>query len=203
MICVVDYGVGNLFSLKSSFSYIGAKIVVSSRKEDIVSADKIVLPGVGAFEDAKTNLQKLGLEEVLKEQAKKEKKPFLGICLGMQLLFDRSFENGNWTGLGLISGDIVPFKDILPSEYKIPHIGWNPLKIQNNCELLKNIESGDCVYFVHSYYAKCESKFICASAEYFVEVPGVVQNANILGCQFHPEKSSSVGLEMLKNFVNI
>ena len=200
MIAIVDYGVGNLFSLVSSFSAIGEDAVATSDKEIIRKADKIVLPGVGAFEDASKKLFESGLAELVIEQAKSGK-PLLGICLGMQLLFEKSFEYGEHKGLGLIKGQIKPIEGVIPKGYKIPHIGWNALKfVKKDSKLFKNINDGDYVYFVHSYYATdCEGS-VNATAEYGAMLTASVESGNVYGCQFHPEKSGTVGLNILKAF---
>lgn len=200
MIAIVDYGVGNLFSLKSSFDQIGAKTFVTGNAEEIKNADKIILPGVGAFGDAAKKLRESGLFDVLISEAKSGKK-ILGICLGMQLLFEKSFEYGEHEGLGLIKGEIRPISEVIPKDYKIPHIGWNALnftKAQN--ELFKYIKDGDFVYFVHSFYgANCEDSLI-ASSSYGAPLTAAVAKDNVYGCQFHPEKSGEVGLNILKAF---
>jgi glutamine amidotransferase len=199
MIAIIDYGVGNLFSLSSSFRKIGADIVVTSDPEVIASADKLVLPGVGAFADAIEKLRSTGLDVLLKKLAG-EGKPILGICLGMQMLFEKSYEYGEHTGLGLLKGEVIPMEGKIPSELKIPHIGWNALHFQGKNPLLRYIKQGDCVYFVHSYYASgCEDSLI-ASAEYGRELTAAVAQGNVMGCQFHPEKSGEVGLKILKAF---
>ena len=200
MIAIVDYGVGNLFSLVSSFKAIGVTAVATSDKEVIANADKIILPGVGAFGDASDKLFASGLADVVVEQAKKGK-PLLGICLGMQLLFDKSFEYGEHKGLGLIKGEIRPILDVIPSEYKIPHIGWNALEFNGQkSPIFKYLEQGDFVYFVHSYYATNCEKSVIATAEYGANLTAAVQNEKVFGCQFHPEKSGEVGLKILKAF---
>lgn len=202
MVAIVDYGVGNLFSLKSSLAAIGAEVVVTAEKEILENADKIILPGVGAFEDAAKKLRDTGLDKVLVELANNGK-PLLGICLGMQLLFEKSYEYGEHKGLGLIKGAVKPIKDVIGEDLKIPHIGWNPLIFKKNSVLFSNINNGDCVYFVHSYYATdCEDAVI-ANSEYGAELTAAVQNKNVFGCQFHPEKSGNVGLNILKSFVNL
>ena len=202
MVVIVDYGVGNLFSLVSSFSAIGVDAVASGDAEVIRKADKIILPGVGAFGDASKKLFESGLADVIVEQVKLGK-PLLGICLDMQLLFDRSFEYGEHKGLGLIKGEIRPIKDVIPEDYKIPHIGWNALKFHKESPLFKFIKDGDCVYFVHSFYgADCEESVI-ASAEYGANLTASVQNGNVFGCQFHPEKSGNVGLNILRAFCQL
>ncbi len=200
MIAIVDYGVGNLFSLVSSFKAIGVKAVLTSDKKVIENADKIILPGVGAFGDASDKLFSSGLAEVVIEQAKKGK-PLLGICLGMQLLFEKSFEYGEHKGLGLIKGEIRPIADVIPKEYKIPHIGWNALKFSlPKNQLFKYLKEGDHVYFVHSFYgANCKDSII-ATTEYGKELTASVAKGNIYGCQFHPEKSGAVGLNILRAF---
>lgn len=199
MIAVVDYGVGNLFSLKSSFGFIGADVTVTGDAETIRKADKIVLPGVGAFGDAAKKLRDCGLDRVLCEEAEAGK-PLLGICLGMQLLFDKSYEYGEHEGLGLIKGRVVPMEGVIPAELKIPHIGWNALKIKGESPLFRHIHEGDCVYFVHSYYAADCDDAVIATAEYGRELTAAVASGNVFGCQFHPEKSGSVGLGILRAF---
>lgn len=205
MIAIIDYGVGNLFSLKSSLNCIGADVVVTGDAEVISSCDKIILPGVGAFEDAAAKLRESGLDEVVKNEVKKGKN-LLGICLGMQMLFDESYEYGVHKGLGLIKGKIKPLSEKLSSDYKIPHIGWNSLKFPENREkskLYKYINEGDFVYFVHSYYgAECE-EYVSATSEYGIDVTASVENANVYGTQFHPEKSGEVGLAILKAFCEL
>ena len=200
MIAIVDYGVGNLFSLKSSLKMIGADAIVTRNAEDLHTADKIILPGVGAFEDAAKKLRATGLDAVVIEQAKTGK-PLLGICLGMQMLFDRSFEYGEHKGLGLIAGDVVDMRPRIPANLKVPHIGWNALKLTKLVHpLFRYIKEGDCVYFVHSYYAaNCEEATI-ATAEYGADLTAAVASGNVMGCQFHPEKSGKVGLNILRAF---
>lgn len=202
MIAIVDYGVGNLFSLKSSFAAIGVEAVVTADPEVLQKADGIVLPGVGAFEDAADKLGKSGLGEVLKDLAQNGKK-LLGICLGMQLLFEKSYEYGEHNGLGLIKGAVKPIKDVISPDLKIPHIGWNGLIYKKDCPLFAHINEGDCVYFVHSYYAaECEEAVVAVS-EYGTELTAAVQHKNVFGCQFHPEKSGKVGLAILKAFTEL
>ncbi len=200
MIAIVDYGVGNLFSLKSSFQSIGYEAVVSQDPAVLCSAQKIILPGVGAFEDAAKKLFVAGLGDLVIEQAHAGK-PILGICLGMQLLFERSFEYGEHKGLGLIKGDIRPISDVIPRDLKIPHIGWNALHLaEPRAEIFKYLKEGDFVYFVHSFYgANCE-KSVIATAEYGAPLTAAVANGNVYGCQFHPEKSGEVGLSILRAF---
>ena len=203
MIAIVDYGVGNLFSLKSSFRAIGAEVVVTSDPEEIRRADRIILPGVGAFADAAEKLRNSGLDRVIIEETKNGK-PLLGICLGMQMLFEKSFEYGEHCGLGLIPGEVRPIKGVIEDGLKIPHIGWNPLHWNGEKDaLFKYINEGDCVYFVHSYYAACESSYVIATAEYSAELTAAVRNKNVWGAQFHPEKSGSVGLAILKAFCEV
>ena len=203
MIAIVDYGVGNLFSLKSSLSFIGADAIVTSDEEVLRSADKIIPPGVGAFGDAADKLRECGLDKVVKDEAAKGK-PIMGICLGMQLLLDKGFEYGEHEGLELIKGEIRPISDVIPTGLKIPHIGWNALHFgENKHPLFKYLNEGDCVYFVHSYYgAKCEESVI-ARAEYGARLTAAVAKDNVMGCQFHPEKSGEVGLNILRAFCEL
>lgn len=199
MIAIIDYGVGNLFSLSSSFKAIGAETVITGDVKVIESAERLILPGVGAFGDAAQKLRESGLDKVILKEVKKGK-PLLGICLGMQLLFQKSYEYGEHEGLGLISGEVVPMVDNLQKNLKIPHIGWNALEFKKQSPLFKYINNGDCVYFVHSFYAeKCNDSLI-ATAEYGREITAAVQNGKVYGCQFHPEKSGNVGLNILKAF---
>ncbi len=199
MIAIVDYGVGNLFSLQSSFKSIGAQIVVTEDAEVIRKADKLVLPGVGAFGDAAEKLKNSGLGKVICEEVEKGK-DLLGICLGMQLLFEKSCEYGEHKGLGLLKGKIISMENTIPGDLKIPHIGWNALHFTKPAPLLRNIKENSCVYFVHSYYAiDCEDSLI-ATTEYGKELTAAVQYKNICGCQFHPEKSGKVGLNILRAF---
>ena len=202
MVAIVDYGVGNLFSLQSSFAAVGAEVVVTSDKETLLAADSVILPGVGAFEDAAKKLRDSGLDAVLRQLAA-EGKPLMGICLGMQLLFEKSYEYGCHEGLGLLKGTIRPIADVIPADYKIPHIGWNPLILKKTSPLFANIKAGDCVYFVHSYYAADCDDAVIATAEYGAELTAAVAKGNIFGCQFHPEKSGSVGLGILKAFAEM
>ncbi|MDP4134106.1 MAG: imidazole glycerol phosphate synthase subunit HisH [Bacillota bacterium] len=205
MIAVIDYGVGNLYSLKSSFDSIGAKITVTGDEKEIRKASKIVLPGVGAFKDAAFKLKECGLDKVIKEEANSGK-PLLGICLGMQLLFEKSYEYGIHEGLALIPGSIKPMAGVIPPELKIPHIGWNALhfpKGKGKSPIFKYVNEGECVYFVHSYYAANCDDYIFATAEYGEEITAEVQNKNIFGCQFHPEKSGETGLKILKAFCEL
>ena len=200
MVVIIDYGVGNLFSLISSFKAIGVDAVATGDVNLIRKADKIILPGVGAFEDASNKLFSSGLADVVVEQAGLGK-PILGICLGMQMLFECSYEYGVHKGLSLIKGQIKPISDVIPKDYKIPHIGWNALKFKGEkSPIFKYLNDGDHVYFVHSYYgADCDESVI-ATAEYGANLTAAVQNKNVFGCQFHPEKSGAVGLSILKAF---
>ena len=203
MIAIVDYGVGNLFSLKCSFDRIGENVIVTKDIKKIRNSEKIVLPGVGAFEDAAEKLQNSGLGEIITEEAKKGK-PLLGICLGMQLLFEKSFENGEHKGLSLINGEVVPLSGAIPKELKIPQIGWNSLEFKGErSRIFKYIKEGDFVYFVHSYYAANCDAYISSVTEYGVPVTASVERDNVFGCQFHPEKSGDVGLNILKAFCEL
>lgn len=199
MIAILDYGVGNLFSLCSSLKYIGADAIVTGNPEEIKKADKIILPGVGAFADAAAKLKNSGLDILLKEEAKKGK-DIMGICLGMQLLFEKSFEYGEYEGLGFLKGSVVPMQGYINEELKIPHIGWNQLHFQKNHKLFKYINENDCVYFVHSFFATNCDDSVIATTEYGKELTAAVAKDNIMGCQFHPEKSGEVGLKILKAF---
>ena len=200
MVAIIDYGVGNLFSLKSSFAAIGAEVTVTSSPETIRKADRIILPGVGAFADAARKLKESGLDALLKEEAAKGK-PIMGICLGMQMLFEKSYEYGCHQGLGLIPGSVKPIADIIPKGLKIPHIGWNALIFGGKSHpLFRYINEGDHVYFVHSYYAADCDDAVIATAEYGAPLTAAVAYKNVMGCQFHPEKSGEVGLNILKAF---
>lgn len=199
MIAIVDYGVGNLFSLQSSFKKIGADAVVTADEKVLNNAEKIILPGVGAFADAAEKLFKSGLGEALKKQVATGKY-VMGICLGMQLLFEKSFEYGEHAGLGLLKGNIVPMQGYIKDGLKIPHIGWNALRFTREHFLFKYLREGDCAYFVHSYFAKdCQDSLI-AEVEYDKLLTAAVAKENVLGCQFHPEKSGDVGLNILRAF---
>ena len=199
MVAIIDYGVGNLFSLCSSLERIGTEAVVTSDPEVIRKADKLILPGVGAFADAARKLRDSGLDGVIKEQAAAGK-DLMGICLGMQLLFEKSYEFGCHGGLGLLKGSVIPMEGTIPAGFKIPHIGWNALHFHKESKLLRHIKEGDCVYFVHSFYAVDCDESVIATAEYGRELTAAVQNGNIMGCQFHPEKSGEVGLNILRAF---
>lgn len=200
MVAIIDYGVGNLFSLKSSFSAIGADAVVTNSKSELERAESIILPGVGAFCDAAKKLKDSGLEDTVISLAKAGK-PLMGICLGMQLLFEKSYEYGEHRGLGLIKGEIRPIETVIPKGYKIPHIGWNSLEIKKQTPIFENVKNGEYVYFVHSYYAAdCENS-VTAVSDYGAPLTASVQAENIFGCQFHPEKSGETGLKILRSFV--
>ena len=203
MIAIVDYGVGNLFSLSSSLKALGLETEITADAEKLRAADKIILPGVGAFGDAKAKLDATGLVPVLQEEAKK--KPFLGICLGMQLLFDRSFEYGEHTGLGFVPGQVVDLHgDLEDKTLKVPHMGWNSLQIVKDDPLFKYFKDGEYVYYVHSFYAKDCLPSTLGTSEYGnVAVTGVVRNGNVYGTQFHPEKSGDAGLRLLKAFAEL
>lgn len=199
MIAIIDYGVGNLFSLSCSFSAIGAETVITGDEAVIKAADRLVLPGVGAFGDAARKLRECGLYDIIKREAENGK-PLLGICLGMQLLFERSFEYGIHEGLSLLKGDIVPMEERIDKSLKIPHIGWNKLKFTKDSPLFKYINDGDFVYFVHSYFAENCNDSLAATTDYGKDLTAVVSKGNIFGCQFHPEKSGETGLKILRAF---
>ena len=199
MIAIIDYGVGNLFSLTSSFKYVGLDACVTSDISEIEKADRIILPGVGAFGDAIKKLRATGLDKVIIEQANKGK-PLMGICLGMQLLFEKSYEYGEHEGLGLLKGSVVPMQNYIDKSLKIPQIGWNALIFKKENPLFKYINDGDFVYFVHSYFANDCEQSLLATTEYGKELTAAVAYKNVMGCQFHPEKSGEVGLKMLKAF---
>ena len=206
MIAVIDYGVGNLFSLTASLKYLRAETVVTNRSEDIEKADRIILPGVGAFEDAAAKLRATGLvDTIMKETA--AGKPLLGICLGMQLLFEESHEYGVHKGLGLIKGTVASIDEDLKkqgiTDLKVPHIGWNALDFKEDEPLFKYIKQGDCVYYVHSFYGRdCEESTI-ATSMYGIKITGAVRNGSVYGTQFHPEKSGDVGLNILRAFMEV
>ena len=202
MIAVIDYGVGNLFSLCCSLKKIGADAVVTADPEVIEKADKLILPGVGAYADAAQKLRDTGLDKIVCREAAKGK-PLMGICLGMQLLFEKSYEFGEHEGLGLLKGSVIPMDGTIPENLKIPHIGWNGLHFKQESPIFKHVNEGDCVYFVHSFYAAdCEGSVV-ATAEYGAELTAAVAKGNVFGCQFHPEKSGKVGLAILKAFTEI
>ena len=202
MIAIVDYGVGNLFSLTSSLRAIGADVTVPGQAAVLRPGEKLILPRVGAFGDAADLLRRSGLGQIVTEEAGKGK-PLLGICLGMQLLFDRSFEYGEHPGLGLIPGDVVSMAPVVPAGYKVPHIGWNALHFpasRPKSRLFQYVEEGQCVYFVHSYYADRCAPYVTATAEYGPELTAAAERGNVYGVQFHPEKSGDVGLAILRAF---
>lgn len=201
-VTIIDYGVGNLFSLKSSFAALGVQATVTSNPKDLAMAERIILPGVGAFGDAANKLRACGMAESLLEEAKTGK-PIMGICLGMQMLFDRSFEYGEYEGLGLIPGQVRPIAEAIPAGLKIPHIGWNALHFVGEHPLFKYIRNGDHVYFVHSFYGAMCDESVIATSEYGAELTAAVARGNVMGCQFHPEKSGAVGLKILKAFCEI
>ena len=203
MIAIIDYGVGNLFSLRSSLAMIGAETVVTGDAQTIRAADRLILPGVGAFGDARGKLADTGLDAVLLEEAAKGKR-IMGICLGMQMLFDKSFEYGEHAGLGLIPGEVIPMAGKLPDGLKVPHIGWNALDIVKPAHpLMKHTKDGDCVYYVHSFYASRCTENTLATSEYGIDVTAAVAKDNVMGCQFHPEKSGTVGLNILRAFCEL
>lgn len=201
MVAIVDYGVGNLFSLKSSFAQVGAEVMVTGDPAILHTADRIVLPGVGAFGDAAAKLWATGLNRVLIDEAR-QGKPLLGICLGMQLLFEESYEFGRCAGLGLIPGKVVPMEGVIPADYKIPHIGWNALHFPKGTRhpLLQSVQEGACVYFVHSFWADQCGDACIATTEYGAKLTAAVAHGKVMGCQFHPEKSGEIGLSILKTF---
>ena len=202
MIAIIDYGVGNLFSLRCSLEAVGAQAAVTGDPAVIRAADRLILPGVGAFADAAELLRGTGLDRVVCEETRSGK-PLLGICLGMQLLFDESLEYGRHPGLGLIPGTVAPIRDVIPAGYKVPHIGWNALHFPKGRPvhpLFARIREGDCVYFVHSYYGANCSDSVIATAEYGPELTAAVARDNVMGVQFHPEKSGAVGLAILAAF---
>ncbi len=205
MIAIIDYGVGNLFSLSSSLSALGVETVVTDDESVIRAADKIILPGVGAFRDASEKLAEKGFDRLLRALAA-EGKPIMGICLGMQLLFDESYEFGRYKGLGLIKGSVRPIADVIGNDLKIPHIGWNSLNFPESKaknEIFKYINEGDFVYFVHSFYASDCDEAVIATTSYGAPLTAAVASGNVYGCQFHPEKSGSVGLSIIKAFAEI
>ena len=201
MIGIIDYGVGNLFSLRSSFEAIGVQTFVSGDAEELKKADKLILPGVGAFGDAAEKLRSTGLDAFVRQQAAKGV-PLMGICLGMQLLFEKGYEYGEHEGLGLLKGSVISMKGKVPEDLKIPHMGWNALHIvKPDSKLFAATKEGEHVYFVHSFYADgCEDS-LAATSEYGIPITAAVEKGNIFGCQFHPEKSGTVGLGILRSFV--
>ena len=200
MVGIIDYGVGNLFSLRSSFKTIGEEAFVSGDMAELAKADRLLLPGVGAFEDAARKLRASGLDVFVRQQAAAGK-PLLGICLGMQMLFEKSFEYGEHEGLGLLKGQVVSMAGKLPAELKIPHMGWNALEVKQG-KLLSGVD-GEYVYFVHSFYAEGCGDSLAAVTEYGIPITAAVEQGNIFGCQFHPEKSGNVGLSILRKFCQL
>lgn len=196
MTAIIDYGAGNLFSVKNALDYLGIENTITNKPEDLRSAGRLILPGVGAFPDAMRMLNESGLVGVIKQEAKK--KPLLGICLGMQMLFEKGFEFGETEGLGLIKGSV---KLMTPNNLAVPHMGWNELELNNPCKLLE--KGGEYVYFVHSYAADCPNENVSAYCDYGMKVPALVFSGNVFGAQFHPEKSGEAGLAMLKRFAEI
>lgn len=202
-VAIIDYGVGNLFSLASSLRYLGIEAKVTAAAADLQAADRLILPGVGAFGDAAAKLWESGLFEVVRQQAAAGK-PLLGICLGMQLLFDKSLEYGEHAGLGLIGGSVEALQPDLPADgLKVPHIGWNSLRILRDDPLFRYFKDGEYVYYVHSYYAKNCAADTLAVSDYGLPVTGVVRRGSVWGTQFHPEKSGAAGLRLLQAFAEI
>lgn len=203
MIAIVDYGVGNLFSLTCSLKALGLEAEVTRQPEKLRGADRIILPGVGAFGDAKAKLDETGLVPLLKEEA--EKKPFLGICLGMQLLFEKGFEYGEYEGLGFVGGEVVDLReDLTDKTLKVPHMGWNSLQIRREDPIFKYVKDGEYVYYVHSFYGRnCAESTLATSRYGNVDVTGVVKSGRVYGTQFHPEKSGGTGLRLLKAFAEL
>lgn len=203
MVGIIDYGVGNLFSLCSSLRSLGQEVLVSGDSQELAKADRLILPGVGAFADAAKKLRDTGLDQFVTQQVKEEK-PLMGICLGMQMLFEKSFEYGEHSGLSLLSGQVIPMAGKIDPALKVPHMGWNQLQKTNpRSRLLADIRDGEYVYFVHSYYAAgCEAS-LAAISDYSIPITAAVEKGNVFGCQFHPEKSGEVGLRILKRFCEL
>ena len=202
MIAIIDYDAGNIRSVEKVLLALGEQPVVTRKKEEILAADKLILPGVGAFGDAMERLHQYGLVDVIREAVKDKGIPILGICLGLQLMFERSDESDGVEGLGLLKGEILKIPD--SPGLKIPHMGWNSLKIKPDTCLFAQIPDGAYVYFVHSYYLKAEDPdIVAATTEYSTHIHAAVEQGNIFACQFHPEKSSEVGLQILKNFISL
>ncbi len=195
MTAIIDYGAGNLFSVKNALDFLGIENKITSSADDLRAADRLILPGVGAFPDAMRMLSESGLIGVIKEEV--QKKPLLGICLGMQMLFEKGYEFGETDGLGLIKGSV---KLMTPKDLAIPHIGWNSLEFNEPCRLLDRVKNGEYVYFVHSFAAECPSDNVAAYCDYGMKIPALVQNKNVYGAQFHPEKSGETGLNILRSF---
>ena len=202
MIGIIDYGLGNIFSLRSSIRAIGEEVTVTGDADEIRACDKLLLPGVGAFRDAANLLADTGLDTVIKEEAA-HGKYILGICLGMQLLLEKSYEYGEWGGLGLIPGAIRPIKEAIAEDLLIPQIGWNALTLYHDHPIFADTGQGDYVYFVHSYYADAAPEHVIATTEYGAALTAAVAKDNVIGCQFHPEKSGPVGLKILKRFCDL
>ena len=202
MTAIINYGVGNLFSLESSFNAIGHEVTITSSPDVLRNSERIILPGVGAFGDAAEKLFASGLAEVLISEAHKGK-PILGICLGMQLLFTKSYEFGEFDGLNLIPGDVKPIRDVIPTSLKIPQMGWNSLAFTNTSAIYSRTPPDSYVYFVHSYAAFCDEKYITATTDYGAPLTASVQNGNIYGVQYHPEKSGNIGLDILRSFCEV
>lgn len=203
MVGIIDYGVGNLFSLRCSLESLGQQVLVSADAEKLQEADRLILPGVGAFEDAARKLRTSGLDDFVRQQAEKGI-PLMGICLGMQMLFEESLEYGRHAGLGLLKGRVVPMEGAVPETLKIPHMGWNQLQItKSNSRLFADTPEGEYVYFVHSFYATGCKDSLAAVAEYGVPITAAVEKGNLFGCQFHPEKSGRAGLNILKTFCSL
>lgn len=195
MIAIIDYGMGNLRSVQKAFEFLGFEAIITDKPEEILKAEKVVLPGVGAFCDAINTIREKGIDKVI-EQVVKENKPFLGICLGMQMMFDKSYENGEHTGLGIISGEIVR----LPEDEKVPHMGWNSLDIKKDSPLFKGLPEEAYVYFVHSYHLETKADVVSATCFYGKEIQVAAEKNNVFALQFHPEKSGNTGLKILENF---
>ena len=201
MIAIIDYDAGNIKSVEKAMILLGQEVTITGDREEILKADKVILPGVGAFGDAMENLRRTGLDRVIRETVEKGT-PFLGICLGLQLLFERSDEAPGVDGLGILKGEIVRIPEA--DGLKIPHMGWNSLHLEHDGRLFRGIREGEYVYFVHSYYLKAEDENIVkASTEYGVHIHASVEQDNVFACQFHPEKSSDAGIRILKNFVEL
>ena len=199
MVAIIDYDAGNIKSVEKALLHLGEEVIITRDREQILNSDKVILPGVGAFGDAMEKLRSYGLDKVIYEVVER-KIPFLGICLGLQLLFEKSLEYGEHEGLGLLKGSVVPMEGTIPKNLKIPHIGWNALHFARSSGLFKYINENDCVYFVHSYYATDCGDSVIATTEYGREMTAAVELGNVKGCQFHPEKSGKVGLAILKAF---
>jgi len=202
VLAIVDYGVGNLYSLASSLKCVGVEHVIASEPEQLKNADRIILPGVGAFEDAARKLAQSGMRETLLEEVRRGK-PLLGICLGMQMLFEKSYEYGEHEGLGLIPGVVCPLIEDIAPGLKVPHIGWNRLDVLKDDPLFRYFENGQHVYYVHSFYAKDCAEYTLATSDYSIPVTGVVRNGSVYGAQFHPEKSGAAGLSLLRAFAEM